>query len=389
MLDTQPSAIHYFCYVDKTDRNWQKHFNEYKREMQRTHNCTFTVQEFDASEIIWTERRGRLYAADEYVQKMSNDVFFIHEKRVDAVKFFVSDNHWQQGRYRLKGFKLGRVFSTYYATFTRWKFAKDTGEHEALHFVDEYVLYNIGVRLETVFGVQDFDNDIVHSQEFWKDRDYNYDEVWDRIRLLLGRAVYERRMGTFANQIHQARLRVQQLLARAGITEYKSNSIYEVEIEEMHTTKCFDRPLFEENAVICHIDLGTEKGTIEEILNGPRTASYHWYIPRSADRVIEFVPKNKTAWHAGVVSNPEAGLGAILGGNNEVIESGEPNLYAYGICYEGRTTSTKPTDAQVDLAHQLLRRKGLHELPLLAHYQVTDHKPRIVSEFVTALKNKL
>jgi hypothetical protein len=354
--------------------------------MERTHSCTFTVEGFDAEKIEWTDRRERLYASDDFVFSHTNRIYKEHGKKVDAVKFFVSEDNWKQGKYRLKGFKLGRIFDGYYVTFTRLRYAKDTGEHEALHLVDEYIKANTGVSLEVVFKVDDFDDDIVHSEKYWKDQDYKYDVVWDKIADHLSNAVYQRRQGTFTNRIAMMQLVIKLLLQKIQLLEYKSNSIYEVEIRERHTTKFTDRPLLAENAIIGHIDLGTEAGTINEILNGTKSASYHWYIPRHAKYVIEFVPKEKTAWHAGRLSNPEAGLAKLLGGPNERIESGEPNNYAYGICYEGIDANTPPNDEQIDLAAQLMRRKKIHTLPVVAHYQVTDYKPRIVSRFVEGIK---
>lgn len=383
------NAIHYYLFVDKTDRNWKRRIDEFMEEMQRTHVCAFTIEEFDASTIQWTDRRERKYASDEYVFSKTTPLYKKHETNIDVVLFFVGDKHWQQGKYRLKGFKLGRVFDTYYVGFSRMRYAMDTGEHEVLHAIDEYVKDNTGVSLEAVLGVKDFDDDIVHGRKYWKELDYNYDFIWTKIADHVSNAVFQRRQKTLTNKIAQLRLMVKLLTQLLGLQQYKSNSIYEVDIKEMHTTKCYNAPLRSENAVVGHIDLGTEKGTINEILNGSRSASYHWYIPKHAKYVIEFVPKEKSAWHAGVLSNPEPGLAKMLGGPNEVIESGEPNNYAYGICYEGLTVGTEPNEGQIDLAAQLMRMKKIHTLPVIAHYQITDYKPRIVSKFVEGIKSIL
>jgi hypothetical protein len=383
------NPMHYHLYIDKDDRNWRRRIEQFKSEMERLHTCTFTEEEFDASDIVWDDRRERKYASDEYVFTKTQPVYDAQNTNVDAVLFFVSEKHWRQGRYRLKGFKLGRVFNGYYVGFVRMKYAKDTGEHEVLHLVDEFIKTNAGVSLEQVFKVDDFDSDIVHSQKYWKDLDYKYDEVWGKLSDHLSNAVFQRRQGTLQNKIAQLQLLVKLYMQLLGLMKYKSNSIYEVEIKQMHTTKRHNAPLRAENAVIGHIDLGTEQGTINEILNGTRSASYHWYIPRHAKYVIEFVPKEYAAWHAGRLSNPEYGLEGLLGGPNEQIESGEPNWYAFGICYEGIDSTTPPTDAQIDLGAQLMRMKKIHELPIIGHYQVTDYKPLIVEQFVNGLYEKI
>ncbi|QDP67619.1 MAG: putative N-acetylmuramoyl-L-alanine amidase [Prokaryotic dsDNA virus sp.] len=383
------NAIHYYCLVDKSDRSWERRLESFKKEMLRTHSCKFTVEEFDARSIDWTPRRERLYASDDYVFSHTKGLSKKFGTDIDAVKFFVSDDNWEQGKYRLKGFKLGRVFNGYYVTFTRLRYAKDTGEHEALHFVDDYVKYNTGVSLAAVMKVQDWDDEVVHSPIYWKKQRYNYDGVWEKVAPFVEDAVFQRRQKTLQNKIAQLQLIIRLLTQLLGLQKYNSHTVYEVEIRRHHTSKCYNIPLKSENAIIGHIDLGTEKGTINEILNGSRSASYHWYIPRHAKYVIEFVPKEKSAWHAGTLSNPESGLAPLLGGPNEIIESGEPNNYSYGICYEGLNTWDEANDDQIDLAVQLMHMKKIQELPVIAHYQVTDYKPRIVESFVTGIKSLL
>lgn len=177
-------------------------------------------------------------------------------------------------------------------------------------------------------------------------------------------------------------LRKLEQLVRLLLQRKNVNVEKPLQIKKMHTTKYYE--LKEAQAIIAHTDLGTEKGTINEILNGTRSASYHWYIPRHGKYVIEFVPQEKGAWHAGVVHQPQKDLGVLLGGANKIIESGEPNRYSYGICYEGRGDS--PTTEQIATAKLLLKKKGIDHLPIIAHWQVTSYKPKIVSEFVDELK---
>jgi len=383
------NPIHYYCLVDKSDRSWKRRIDSFMAEMERTHSCRFTVEGFDASKMRWEDRRERMFVTDEYVFTHTQAIYKEHGTNVDGVKFFLSENNFKQGKYRLKGFKLGRVFNGYHVGFTRLKHAKDTGEHEVLHFVDEFIKENTGVSLEVVLGVDDFDTDVVHSQRYWKDLNYKYDEVWEKISDHLSDAVFQRRNKTLTHKIAQLKLIVKLLTQLIGLQAYKGNTIYEVDIRIHHTKKAYNSPLRAENAVIGHIDLGTEKGTINEILNGTRSGSYHWYIPRHGKYVIEFVPKNKAAWHAGRLSNPLPGLQAILGGPNERIESGEPNWYAYGICYEGISVTTEPNEDQIDLAVQLMRMKKIHNLPVHAHYEITDYKPLVVESFVSGIKNLL
>ena len=162
-----------------------------------------------------------------------------------------------------------------------------------------------------------------------------------------------------------------------------------IEIRQMHTTKCHSQPLYSEKMVVGHIDLGIEAGTINEILNGSRSASYNWYIPKHAKYVVEFVPKERSAWHSGVLHEPDSSLDKLLGGKNGIIESGEPNRYAYGICYEGRTVTTEANQDQIDLAVKLVKEKEIEHLPWVEHWMITSYKPKIVTSFVEGVRELL
>jgi len=378
------NSLHFYCVVDRRATKAREQLDAYIEEMRDLYPIRVTIEEFDGDTIEWVERRKRYYATDSFVFEYTKRIHREHGTDVDAVMFFVDRKNFKQGKVRLRGFKLGRIFNGYHVAFTRYRRGyEQTAEHESLHFIDEYVKENTGIKLERVLNVDDFDDDVVHSQLYWRDLKYKYDEVWANIGSYISNAVFQRRKGTLVFQLNQIKVALTELLKVARLMKWKSHSVPEIEFEKMHTTKQYE--LREAKAVICHIDLGTEAGTIDTILNGPRSVSYHWYIPRHAKYVIEFVPKGRGAWHAGVVHEPQKDLGIILGGANQVVESGEPNRYSYGICFEGRTTSTEPTKAQVELASELLSLKKIDHLPLIAHWQVTSYKPRIVSKYVQAL----
>lgn len=382
------NKLHFYCLVDKSASSAYRGLAAYIKEMTRLYPCEFTIEEYDGAEIDWVLRNNKYYASDSYVLSKTKSIKATYGNKVDSVKFFTDGRNWKNGAVQLNGFKLGRVFDDYYVTFTKFRRGYEgTAEHEDLHFIDEYVKVNTGVLLETVTGVKDFDQDVVHGAEYWK-RGYDYDKVWQLIGAHVSNAVFKRRNG---QQDVRAQLlaKLTALLQLLRLLQYKSNSIPAIEIKKHHTTKCYNMPLLEENAVIGHIDLGTEAGTINEILNGARSASYHWYIPKHAKYVIEFVPKEKSAWHAGALHNPDQGLGELLGGANELIESGEPNNYSYGICYEGLTVNTAPNEAQIALAAELVAYKKIDQLPWFAHWQVTSYKPKIVTQFVEGVTNLL
>jgi hypothetical protein len=384
------NPIHYYCLVDKHAPSSQRELTSFMKEMKKLHACKFTIEEIDGRDVRWEERNKKKYVTDSYVFTVADKVSKEYGKKVDSLSFFLDDKNFEQGDVRLRGFKLGRIFHGYYITVTKFrKGYEGTAEHEVLHFVDEFIKLNSGVVLEHLFGVRDFDSDIVHSQKYWKDLNYNYDEVWERISTLLSEAVFSRRVPGLWAQLRQIQVAIDQLMKKAGLIPYKSHSIPEIQFKKMHTSKSYKTGLKEENAIIAHIDLGTEKGTINEILNGAKSASYHWYIPLHAEYVVEFVPRDRAAWHAGQLHQPEKELVPLLGGPNGKIDSGEPNWYSYGICYEGQTANTKPTQAQIKLAVELVQYLKIDHLPWVEHWRVTSYKPKVVTEFVTAVQKLL
>jgi len=384
----QHNKLHFYCMVDKRASRAYRELEAYKTEMSRHYPCKFTVEEFDGADIDWEVRRNKAYASDNFVLKHTARIAAKHGKTVDSVKFFVSNSSWVNDDVRLLGFKLGRVFNGYYVTFTKYRRGyQDTAEHEDLHFIDEFALLNANVRFETLLEVDDFDKDIVHGKQYWE-RGYNYDRIWQVIGPHISNGVFNRRNGG-ESRVALLQQYIKLLMQLVGLLQYKSHSIRELEIVKHHTTKFTNQPLVSERAVIGHIDLGTEAGTIDTILNGTRSASYHWYIPRHCKYIIEFVPKDKIAWHAGKVHEPVKAAIDLVSGRDGVIQSGEPNYFAYGICYEGLTPETQPLPEQIKLAAELVAIKKINHLPWFAHWQVTSYKPKIVTMFVDGVMELL
>lgn len=134
-----------------------------------------------------------------------------------------------------------------------------------------------------------------------------------------------------------------------------------------HTNKCWDE-LNGKKAVVLHTDLGTYMGTYDWIFNGPKSVSYNYYVRKNGE-VHEWVPAYKQAWHAGTVYNPTPQARSVIGDTN-------PNRVTVGVCYEGR--GEKATEKQVSAIVGLLRSQSLEKLPLFAHVEITDYKPKVV-----------
>lgn len=370
------------CYVDKYARKSERELTEFRKEMERLYPVKLLIEEIDGRDVRWTMRNQKYYAHDEYVFEHTYPLYKEKQKQIDFVKFFITTSNWKQGKRRLRGFKLGRIFNTYYVTFTRIRndFFQ-TAEHEILHAVDDFIKANGGFVVESIFGVEDFDDDIVHSQKYWKDENYKYDEVWTKIAPYLSKAVYYRRLGF---KLDLLRMIVSLYYKLQQQATWNSNSIPDIEIKKKHTTKKYTSKLNPE-ANVLHVDLGTEQGTINEILNGTKSNSYHAYFPRHGKYVIEFVPIEEKAWHAGRVHEPTERAKTLVGGTDRLVSSGEPNHVASGGCFEARTVNTEPTDAQIELAAQYYRMKKLEKLPFIEHWQITSYKPKNVTKYMERL----
>lgn len=149
-----------------------------------------------------------------------------------------------------------------------------------------------------------------------------------------------------------------------------------------HTFKHFNSN--NPRSVIFHIDLGTERGTTDWIMNGPKSISYNYYITRDG-RVIEFVPFKYGAWHSGVVDRPTEKARAFFSGVN-------PNKKSVGICYEGRTVQTMPSEAQIKACVELiayLKQSGVKIDEYFSHQEITSYKPVIVHKFEKAVRERL
>jgi len=154
-----------------------------------------------------------------------------------------------------------------------------------------------------------------------------------------------------------------------------------MKIVKRHTWKHYNFGTPE--SIIFHIDLGTERGTTNWILTGPKSISYNYYIPRHGEYVIEFVPYQYGAWHSGVVSDPTPKAEKFYAGMN-------PNKRSIGICYEGKTVNTKPNAKQIALAKELNEylKKKTNIKEHFAHVEITDYKPKVVLEFKDAVLKK-
>ncbi len=184
-----------FCYVDKDFDD--KELEAFKKEMERNYPVNLIIEEFDGKDAEWTIRKSskgdKMYLSDEYNAKLCQPVYDKYFSGVDMVGIFIDSKNWKNTKRRLLGTQFGKKHNGYYVFSCKHRRGYEgTGEHEALHAIDNYIKRYLGIRLETLFKVKDFDDDIVHGKEYWR-RGYFYDKVWDKLAKVLSAAIAKKR----------------------------------------------------------------------------------------------------------------------------------------------------------------------------------------------------
>lgn len=133
------------------------------------------------------------YLAPVWLETITRQLFERRGESVDMVQFILDD--WN-GRPNNLGHYYGYTFNGYRVSIVRdRKGYEKTAEHELLHAVNDLVALYTGLSLSSIYGVSDFDSDVVHG-EHPDYREYEYDEVWERLMPYLRVAVQKRkRMG--------------------------------------------------------------------------------------------------------------------------------------------------------------------------------------------------
>lgn len=135
-------------------------------------------------------------------------------------------------------------------------------------------------------------------------------------------------------------------------------------------------------SIVLHTTLGgTYKGA-EDTLK-IRHLSYHYVIDKDG-KIYQLVDISRSAWHAGVRSNPNLRARAFFGEDN-------PNRRSIGIAFVNKGNMDYPgegagylTKAQRDAAVWLIKEIGkktgvrYNLNNIFSHYEVTDYKPQYV-----------
>lgn len=138
-------------------------------------------------------------------------MFAVHGEKVDAIQFF--SREWKQpvGK-KIRGRMFNRFFSGYLISYTRLrKGYNDTARHELLHKVDNWVYVYLGILLENIAGVKDWDDCVVHAEDK-RFKEYDYDAVWQLVRPKVMEAIAYRKNKALLGYLNQLLIKLRESL---------------------------------------------------------------------------------------------------------------------------------------------------------------------------------
>ncbi len=168
------------CFVEK-GYDIDKHIEK----MKDCYPTEFTIVELERKEIVWKKEGTNLFLDHDFILSKVKGY-----EEYDIASFFIG-REWRNkslyGVHYAKNF-LGLEVN---ATRRSRSLYHGTAEHEDLHTVDNIIKEHSGIRLEDIFGVKDFDDDIVHRAS--SRRSYEFKDVWEKVSPYLSNALTVKR----------------------------------------------------------------------------------------------------------------------------------------------------------------------------------------------------
>lgn len=153
-----------FAYIDKGED-----ISHIKKGLDKVFKIEWVEQEHDFSHAPWQSysQQDQLGISKQYVQTQAKEVHKKEGEHIDIVAFFVSEKNWKDGRSAVWGWHDGTPYSGYQTIQVRLLRdeveALATAWHEIMHTLDNIIKIETGVNISEKLGVNDYDNDIVHS----------------------------------------------------------------------------------------------------------------------------------------------------------------------------------------------------------------------------------
>lgn len=154
---------------------------DYETGTENKVSLSFVTQNSDFTGIPFEDYYGGNYGVSrEWIRKFAKERFTMFGDTIDCIMLFIKDKNWTlSGNRNIWGWNLGEFFSGYqiqlirmkekegnlpYDYVNRWN--RLTVSMELAHSLDNMADAK-GISLENIFGVLDFDEDIVHNQTMW------------------------------------------------------------------------------------------------------------------------------------------------------------------------------------------------------------------------------
>lgn len=173
-------------YIEKDTNTSTKKFQE--RVNQHLSNVKFIEEEVDFSDLPWQEESdGDTRLPFSWYKKRIGDANEYHRNTIDAYFALIKQGNWEADD--IYGLHLGQSYQDARICIVRNRnMYHGTMAHELLHALNDYIYIHTGIKLATVFDVDDFDEDVVHADKY---EDYEFDEVFQKIKPYYDMAVGE------------------------------------------------------------------------------------------------------------------------------------------------------------------------------------------------------
>lgn len=137
-----------------------------------------------------------------------------YSTKIDGVMFI--PNNWENGEKEIKGLQPAFMSNDYQVMFVKdrddfW----ETAGHEIKHIVDNLIRLYLDTTAEEIVGVEDWDNQIVHNENFWYDFDYKMNKLEPYIQ----KVITNRRTYRQLNVIERLIKDIQMILNRRRVSD--------------------------------------------------------------------------------------------------------------------------------------------------------------------------
>lgn len=149
----------------------------------------YDIEDIDIGDVRFVKYNPRVYANSlgldfPIVSRIAKDIRKRHGDKYDLVTIFIAPEDWAKGDGGVWGWNMGEFFSGYQIQQVRisgdlWTY--NVLAQEIMHSFDQFIQLELRINIANLFGVKNFDNDIVHHYQ------YSYLDFYRKLSLLLNR----------------------------------------------------------------------------------------------------------------------------------------------------------------------------------------------------------